>query len=296
VNNQSMICPAKVQSFLLLILGISFLGDGSPLAQPVSSGAPVLLRGVEVGVILERLGAKMEEGVSNAQIREYQGHFNRMDLDHDGSHSRVEFIEKGNYLNPQSRRGIFNAADRDQDGVVTRAEYILNRIITDEGKAIVQAMDDDEDGTVERVEFLKHSTLSLSDADLAKEVFAAFDSNENDEIVVPEYLRVWGQWARSGGQTAAQRLRSLLSEDDNLEVRPSEPNQEGRLGPGRGFRGPPGGFSVERLFRFDLNGDDQVSKAELPSFLRERILGRIDTNKDGIIDRKEAKAIGQATP
>jgi len=64
-----------------------------------------------------------------------------------------------------------------------------------------------------------------------------------------------------------------------------------------GFQGgPPGGFSVDRLFRFDLDGDDQVSKAELPAFLRERILGRIDANQDGIIDRKETEAIGRETP
>jgi Ca2+-binding EF-hand superfamily protein len=188
----------------------------------------------------------MEEGVSNAQIREYQGHFNRKDLDRDGSHSRVEFIEKGNYLNPQSRRSIFNAADRDQDGVVTRAEYILNRIITDEGKAIVQAMDDDEDGMVERVEFLKHSTLSLSDADLAKEVFVAFDSDGNDKITVPEYLRVWGQWARSKGQTAAQRLPQLSVKEDRSDSQPSSPFPNRRFGQRRGRGGPPsfggGGF------------------------------------------------------
>jgi len=51
---------------------------------------------------------------------------------------------------------------------------------------------------------------------------------------------------------------------------------------------PQGGFSVERLFRFDSNDDGKISKDELPEFLRERILDRIDTNKDGMIDKKEA--------
>jgi Ca2+-binding EF-hand superfamily protein len=291
-----MIRPPRIQSFLHIFVGLCFFGVGSSFAQPFSSGAPVTLRGVEGGVILKRLGAKMEKDLSDAQIRQYQGHFNRMDQNGDGAHSKVEFIGNGSYLNPQSRRGIFNAADRDRNGVVTRAEYILNRIITDEGKAIVQAMDDDRDGVVERAEFLKHATVSLSDADLAMAVFDAFDSNGDDEIVVPEYLRVWGQWARSDGQTAAQRLPSISGKDDDLNVRPSSPIQEERLGQQPEFRGPPGGFSVERLFRFDLNGDDQVSEAELPAFLRERILGRIDANKDGIIDRKEAEAIGSQNP
>ena len=294
MNDQILNCPGKVQSFLFLVLGLSFFECDTIVAQIASSGAPVHLRGVEVGVILERLGAKMEVGVSGGQVRQYQGHFDRMDQDGDGEHSKIEFIEKGHYLNPQSRRGIFNAADRDRNGVVTMAEYILNRIITDEGKAIVQAMDDDKDGVVERSEFLKHATVSLSDANLAKEVFVAFDLNGNDEIIVPEYLRVWGHWARSDGQTAAQRLAQFSIEEDRLDFPPSESIPERRFGQRPEFRGPPGGFSVERLFRFDLNGDDQVSEAELPAFLRERILERIDKNRDGIIDRKEAELIGQA--
>jgi Ca2+-binding EF-hand superfamily protein len=246
VNNQSMTCRRSVQNFLLLILGLSFLGSDSVGAQNLSSGAPVRLRGVEVGVILERLGAKMEDGVSDAQIRQYQGHFDRMDQDRDGRHSKVEFIEEGNYLNLQSRRGIFNAADRDRNGVVTKAEYILNRIITDEGKAIVQAMDDDKNGVVEQAEFLKHATVSLSDGDLAEEVFVAFDSDGNDEISVPEYLRVWGQWARSNGQTATQRLPQVSINEVRSDSQPSSPFPNRRFGQRRGQGGPPnfggGGF------------------------------------------------------
>jgi hypothetical protein len=69
-------------------------------------------------------------------------------------------------------------------------------------------------------------------------------------------------------------------------------------GPGRGGpgTGPPGGFSIERLFRFDRNNDGKVSKAELPEFLAERLLGRADTNKDGVIDREEAEGLGRQLP
>ena len=53
--------------------------------------------------------------------------------------------------------------------------------------------------------------------------------------------------------------------------------------------GPPGGgFTPEGLFRFDRNDDGKVSKEELPEFLRERILPRLDANKDGVIDKQEA--------
>jgi hypothetical protein len=72
----------------------------------------------------------------------------------------------------------------------------------------------------------------------------------------------------------------------------------GAGGPGRGGpgAGPPGGFSIERLFRFDRNNDGKVSKAELPEFLAERLLGRADTNKDGVIDREEAEGLGGQLP
>lgn len=63
----------------------------------------------------------------------------------------------------------------------------------------------------------------------------------------------------------------------------------GQGGPPGGGGPPQGGFPVESLFRFDDNDDGKVSKDELPEFLRERILDRLDTNKDGMIDKKEAK-------
>jgi hypothetical protein len=36
----------------------------------------------------------------------------------------------------------------------------------------------------------------LKDEKLANEVFKALDTNEDRELVIPEYLRVWGRWAR----------------------------------------------------------------------------------------------------
>jgi pimeloyl-ACP methyl ester carboxylesterase/Ca2+-binding EF-hand superfamily protein len=163
---------------------------------------------VPVTTILERLGAKMENGIPGDQWDAYARRFNLIDQDGDGRHSRVEFIENGNYLNPQARQGIFQAADADHDDFVTRAEYILNRIITDEAKAIMQSMDTDADGAVQRAEFLKHADTKLSDPALTEKVFLALDTDANGEIVVPEYLRVWGLWARAGKRTPAQRLEA----------------------------------------------------------------------------------------
>jgi Ca2+-binding EF-hand superfamily protein len=54
-------------------------------------------------------------------------------------------------------------------------------------------MDADGDGTIARSEFIGHSGLPEA---LAKAVFNEFDTDDNGELVVPEYVRVWGPWAR----------------------------------------------------------------------------------------------------
>ena len=78
----------------------------------------------------------MEAGVGLQEIENYSRVFVFADKDNDGKHSKVEYIDNGNYLNPQSRAGIFNASDNDRDGFVSKAEYVLNRIITDEAKTL----------------------------------------------------------------------------------------------------------------------------------------------------------------
>ncbi len=94
---------------------------------------------------------------------------------------------------------------------------------------------------------------------------------ERDRNALGVGAREWGSGRGPGGRRFA-----------------GPPRGPGRGGPPPGG-GPPGGFSVETLFRFDRNGDGKVSKDELPEFLRERILDRADTNKDGMIEKQEAE-------
>ncbi len=165
--------------------------------EPTVKPKEMKIGGVDVATIVEQLGAKLVCGISAQEMTGYDRHFGFIDSDEDGRHSKVE---NGTYMTPEARRGIFNAADSDKDGFVTKAEYVLNRIITDEGKALVQAMDDDKDGVVQRAEFLKHAEAKLSDAELANKVFGSLDTNANNGIIIPEYLRVplhtlsWGKW------------------------------------------------------------------------------------------------------
>ncbi len=143
--------------------------------------------------ILAILGAKGEAAVQPNKLEEYRRVFGFIDANGDGDLSTKEFIEDGKYMTQQARQGIFRASDANSDGAVSEHEYVTNRIITDEAKAIMAKMDEDGDGKVAREEFLGHSGLP---EDLSKVVFDEFDTDANGELVIPEYLRVWGRWAR----------------------------------------------------------------------------------------------------
>jgi Ca2+-binding EF-hand superfamily protein len=143
--------------------------------------------------ILAILGAKGEAAVQPTKVEEYRRIFGFIDTDDDGKLSTKEFIEDGRYMTRQARQGIFRASDANSDDVVSETEYITNRIITDEAKAIMATMDADGDGKVARAEFAARSGLP---EDLSKAVFNKFDTDGNGELIIPEYLRVWGRWAR----------------------------------------------------------------------------------------------------
>jgi len=40
----------------------------------------------------------------------------------------------------------------------------------------------------------------LRSRDIAEKIFEAFDTDGNGELNLPEYLRKWSRWARSGRQ------------------------------------------------------------------------------------------------
>ncbi len=262
-------------------------------ARGQESAEQLKIGNTPVSAILEQLGAKLESGLTASQQADYARAFMSVDQDGDVRHSKEEYIENGRYLTPQLRRGIFNASDSDKDGFVTEAEYILNRIITDEAKAIVQAMDDDEDGTVQSAEFVKHATAKLNDANLAKDVFAAFDTNRNGEILVPEYLQVWGRWARAGRMSAEKRIAKISQRTTDGE--PQSPDEERRSGPpvgfgpssGRGF-GPPPNSIFEAL---DADQDQVISAVEIKNAVAA--LKTLDANNDGSLTQDEVSPFGR---
>ena len=188
---------------------VSLLQLNVLLAQNASTR---LVGGVPFEDVFERLGAKMEFGLSFDVHQAYLRHFDLLDTNDDGRHSAEEYIDNGVHMNAMARRGIFTAADEDRDGFVSKDEYVLNRIITDEAKTILQAMDDDRDGFIGRKEFLSHTRVSLKE-NLGKEVFDRLDINSDGSLMIPEYLRVWGMWARSDQPSAKERLSALREQE-----------------------------------------------------------------------------------
>ena len=70
----------------LLAAATIFWACNMGLAQtPVrNQDAPRMVADIEVGVILQRLGAKMEQGVTQRQLQDYARHFQLVDRDNDG--------------------------------------------------------------------------------------------------------------------------------------------------------------------------------------------------------------------
>ena len=249
--------------------------------------------------ILRKLGATLETKISITELNGYLNSFDRTDPNRDGFHSKEEYIDQGRYMTPQARAGIFRAADGNSDGVVSRFEYVLNRIITDEGKSIIQRMDDNKNGLVEREEFISHSTKLLSGARLADIVFSALDVNDDGRIPIPEYLRVWGQWARANQQSAEKRIeRRQFELKKSLDKIGSERSSTRVIPPTRnpGFvrpaadNGPP---SVDVVFqRFDRNQDGKLHKTEIPAAVQQFIFAA-DTNGDDMVTKEELQASRQ---
>ena len=166
------------------------VGPGRP-----SAPVPKAIGGLAPGEILKLLGARGREGAAERTLQGYRRVFGFTDFDKDGRHSKKEYIEGGRHLTRQTRAGIFQASDVNGDGFVSEKEYVVNRVITDEAKGIFDSIDRNDDSRLTVEELI--ASKKLKDGKLAQAVFKAFDINGDGQLNVPEYLLVWGRWARS---------------------------------------------------------------------------------------------------
>jgi len=191
---------AAVATALLLLGCATSSPDPSQGTAAAPEAEPPELESDRIGgfaprQIIAMFGARGRDGVTDRQVASYRRVFGFGDRDRDGRHSKKEYVDDGVYMTRRARQGIFRAADANNDGFVSRAEYVDNRIITDEAKKIFNEMDADGNGRLTAAEFM--ASEKIEDKSLAAEVFKALDTSGNGELVIPEYLRVWGRWARS---------------------------------------------------------------------------------------------------
>ncbi len=172
-----------------------FCLSSSAFAQADNKKKKVLIDGHTPRQILVMFKFKGLVAITDGQWASYRRVFGFLDADRDGRHSKQEYIVNGVHMNEQSRRGIFAASDSDKDGYVSEAEYVHNRIITDEAKEIFYRMDSNRDNRLTEKEMIAGG--HFKEEKLAKAVFKALDINGDGRLIIPEYLRVWGGWARS---------------------------------------------------------------------------------------------------
>jgi len=98
---------------------------------------------LEPAAAMKALGPKGEKIFSAQEIAGYGENYGRMDSNHDGFLTIAEYIANSGHFrgNKAGAKGFINISDNDKDGAVSRAEYVMNRIITDEAKAIYTRID-----------------------------------------------------------------------------------------------------------------------------------------------------------
>ena len=164
-------------------------------AQPNTGKKKERIGGHTPRQVLNLFGYRGVLGITDQQVAGYRRVFGFGDANRDGRHSKKEYIEDGFYLTKQSRQGIFRASDSDGDGFVTEAEYVINRMITDEAKEIFHKLDANKDNKLSAKEII--ASGKFKDEKLAQAVFKTLDVDGNKSLIIPEYLRVWGRWARA---------------------------------------------------------------------------------------------------
>jgi len=147
--------------------------------------------------IMIHFQVKMEKRFTKQDLAGFNNIVQRLDLDGNGQLNLDEYAKNSHFRgNSRGTQGFFGAADMNGDGQMSLNEYAWQRIITDEARRIYSAMDLDHDRHVSQKEFLQNKIIRSKS--IAEQIFKKFDTDGNAELSLPEYLRKWSRWARSG--------------------------------------------------------------------------------------------------
>ena len=92
----------RYRSQFALVVTAMLILSGRSQDKPVTS-----IGAMPVAEILQRLGARQEDGLTDEQHHRYAQQFGGVDRNKDGRHSKEEYVENGRYMTLQARQGIF---------------------------------------------------------------------------------------------------------------------------------------------------------------------------------------------
>ena len=161
-------------------------------------------KGMTAFEVMQIFGTRGEESFTTQEISGMSRPFKYSDLNSDGYLTEDEYVGASKHFRKNSRgaRGFLRASDNNRDGKVSHEEYIQNRIITDEAKDIYRKIIPETDWesipvfrwSIEKDAFL--SSPYFHERAKLNEIFIAMDRNADGHLSLPEYLMIYGKWAR----------------------------------------------------------------------------------------------------
>ena len=155
---------------------------------------------------MKAFDAKGEKEFTTQKIASFKRSFESVDGNKNGFLTEKEYISNSPHFrgHKAGARGFLFASDNDGDGRVSKVEYVMNRIVTDEAKEIYTRIDPNTDWKsipvfqwkMKRIAF--EQSAYFSNRTIATQIFARMDANKDGVLHLPEYLRVYGPWARAG--------------------------------------------------------------------------------------------------
>ena len=146
------------------------------------------------------------------------------------------------------------------------------------GFHLMEALDVDKDGKMSKRE-IENAVVSLRKLDKDQD-----GKLSSEEIGWPPSFgrgRGRGGFGRGGFPGFGEQPEKPRRPNPDGEAVDASASTSGSSAARRRF------FSASQLERLDRDGDGRISKTEIPKQMQELILGRLDKNKDGLVDQAE---------